>query len=176
MAEDRAPVEEPTRDSGPTEPRSDIDPSVNFKLERYKFILQQLHALNENVYKYLTLFQTLATAIMGAGVGLFLSWRSLKITPDMAQTGLRGLLWLLTILAVFVVSSIVAGVLNWIDYRHEEVDLLDKEVSPEYRKRPNIWNFWRWYETFIVLFIIIMVIFIHMFVKYQLLPLIQLKP
>ena len=34
-----------------------------FKLERYKYILQQLQILNENAHRYLTLFQTLATAI-----------------------------------------------------------------------------------------------------------------
>lgn len=36
----------------------------DYKLERYKFILQQLNSLNETTQKYITLFQTLATAVL----------------------------------------------------------------------------------------------------------------
>jgi hypothetical protein len=38
-----------------------------FKLERYKYVLKQIHFLNENVNKYL--------AIVGAGAAVFMSWR-----------------------------------------------------------------------------------------------------
>ena len=47
------------------------DPAINFKLERYKYILGQINFLNENLHKYLTLFQTLATAIVSAAVAVF---------------------------------------------------------------------------------------------------------
>ena len=34
-----------------------------FALERYKYILQQIHTVNENVYRFLAIYQTLAVAL-----------------------------------------------------------------------------------------------------------------
>jgi hypothetical protein len=58
------------------------DKSVEFELERYKYILQQLHSLNENHHKYLPLYQTLATAVMGGGIFIFVSWKVFKLMPS----------------------------------------------------------------------------------------------
>jgi hypothetical protein len=45
---------------------------MEFKLERYKYILKQSHFFNENIHKYLSLFQVLATALVAAGdAGLY---------------------------------------------------------------------------------------------------------
>ena len=65
--------------------------ATEFKLERYKYILQQLNLLNDNHHNNLTLFQTLSMAVLGAGVGLFVAWRELKIDAETARVGLRGL-------------------------------------------------------------------------------------
>lgn len=35
-----------------------------FALERYRYILQQIHAVNENAHRFLALYQTLATALV----------------------------------------------------------------------------------------------------------------
>ena len=50
----------------------------DFKLERYKYILSQINNVNANVHKYLTLYQTVASAIIGAGVYLLMNWKNLK--------------------------------------------------------------------------------------------------
>ena len=47
-----------------------------FKLERYKYVLQQLNSLNENHHKYLTLYQTLMTAVIGGGSSSLLAGKS----------------------------------------------------------------------------------------------------
>ena len=83
------------------ENKSEPDRGPDFMLERYKYILQQIHFLNENIHKYLALFQTLATVIVGGGVAIFISWESLNITADVAREGIRGLLGLLVVLALF---------------------------------------------------------------------------
>lgn len=155
------------------DPKNTLDRGSNFKLERYKYILQEIRSLNENVHKYLTLFQTLATAIVGGGVGIFLGWQSLKITADIARIGILTLLSFFTILALFVIVEMLSGIFSWIDYRKEEVDLLNEEVRAGFRQSPNIHNFWRWYETYIIIFIIMVVVFTHIFVRNNILPVIQ---
>ena len=146
---------------------------TDFKLERYKFILQEIHRLNENLHKYLALFQALATAIVGAGVAVFTVWEELNISAEMAKTGIRGLLGLLVILALFTVTSVIAGVFSWLDYRKEEVNLLNQEVERGFREMPTIKNLWRWYETYLVLFIFIVIMTIYIYVEREVIPLIQ---
>lgn len=154
-------------------PEENNDKSAEFQLEYYKYILQQLQFLNENTHKYLTLFQTLATAVIGGGVLIFISWKQVNIDAGMAKVGINGLLWLFMILGVFVVFSIISNVLSWYDYRHEEVKLLKKEVGAEFRKAPRWRNLYRWNETYLLIFIIAVIITVVAFVKGQVLPLIH---
>jgi hypothetical protein len=49
---------------------------------------------------------------------------------------------------------IIIGVFSWLDYRNEECDIADEMIGPGYRKRPNPRNFFRWYETYVVAFIL----------------------
>lgn len=65
------------------------DPAAGFKLERYKYILGQIQFLNDSLHKYLTLFQTLATAILSAGVAVFVGWQKLGVTAEVARLGIR---------------------------------------------------------------------------------------
>jgi hypothetical protein len=59
-----------------TEPaESEAAGPAEFKLERYKYILNEIHFLNENIHKYLSLFQTLATAVAGGAAAIFVGWR-----------------------------------------------------------------------------------------------------
>jgi hypothetical protein len=157
----------------PGSPPADGSKAAEFKLERYKYILQQLHALNENGHKYLTLFQTLATAILGGIAAVFVSWKELKITAEAAQTAIHGLLWLLAVLAGFVVVSVLGGIFSWWDYRKEEVELLDDEVFVGFRTNPKATNLWRWYETYLLIFLVLVVIGIWWFVCSRVLPLVK---
>jgi hypothetical protein len=125
----------------------------HFALERYKYILQQIHTINENVYRFLAVYQTLAVAIVGGGLALFVGYRKWQIAASVARTGIVGLMWLVTIAAAFAVLLIIMGVLNWWDYRKEECELTDAVVRPGFRKPPRLQNLLRWYETYIVLFI-----------------------
>ena len=143
-----------------------------FKLERYKYILQEQHELSAGVHKYLNLFQVLATSIIGAGVLVFVEWQSSNLSAAAARVTIEGLLGLLVILATFLIVSIVAGAISWFDYRTEEVALLDKAVKPGFRNPPKWRNLWRWNETYVVLFVIICVFIIYRFVQNQILPLI----
>jgi hypothetical protein len=113
-------------------------------VERYRYILQQINSMNENVYRFLAIFQTLVTAIVTAALVLFVSYSKWKIAPATARTGIQGALILVTVI----------GVASWLDYRREEVELTARYFAPGFRSQPKIRNFYRWYETYIILFVL----------------------
>lgn len=142
----------------------------DFGLERYKFILQQIQSLDENVYRFLTIYQTLTSALVGGGLALFVGYRKWGIKTGTARSGMIGMMWLITLIAAFTVLLIIAGILNWLDYRREECELTDTVVRKGFRKAPQSHNFMRWHETHIILFIIGSVVFLWIFVLTYILP------
>ena len=132
----------------------EIDRAQAFEVERYKYLLQQLHTVNENVYRFLAIYQTLATVLLGAALTLFVRYDDWKIEPEIARIGIVSILLLVTVIAAFTVLLIVVGALNWLDYRREECELTEEAVRPGFRRPPDPRNFWRWYETYIVAFIV----------------------
>lgn len=151
-------------------PPPDATGEKDFSLERYKYILQQIDAVNQNVYRFLAIYQTLATALVGAALGLFVGFRKWGIEASVARSGVVGLMWLTTVIAAFVIMLIVIGVLNWLDYRREECGLTDRAVRPGFRKPPQTRNLFRWYETYIVLFIAGSIVFLWLSTFVFLLP------
>lgn len=139
-------------------------------LERYKFILQQLNALNENSFKVLALYQTLATATIGAGLALFVGYRNWEIDPVIARSGLVALLWLLTIIASFTILLLLIGILSWLDYRKEECELTDQIVYPGFRDPPRLKNALRWHEGYLILFVVCATAFVWVCGHVVLLP------
>jgi uncharacterized membrane protein YidH (DUF202 family) len=142
----------------------------DFALERYRYILQQIHTINENVYRFLAIYQTLAVAIVGGGLALFVGYRKWQIATSVARTGIIGLMWLVTVVAAFAGLLIVMGALNWWDYRKEECELTDAVVRPGFRKQPRLQNLFRWYETYIVLFIVGSIAFLWAYTLAFILP------
>jgi amino acid transporter len=136
-----------------------VDPAQPFEVERYKYILQQLHTVNENVYRFLAIYQTLATVLVGAALTLFVRYEDWHIRPEIAKIGIVAVLLLVTVIAAFTVLLIVVGAFNWLDYRREECELTETAVRPGFRRPPEPKNFWRWYETWIVAFIVGSLIF-----------------
>jgi hypothetical protein len=129
-----------------------------FALERYRYILQQIQAVNENAHRFLAIYQTLATALVGAALALFVGYRKWEVAPDAARSGVIGLLVLTTMVAAFTATLITVGAIAWLDYRNEECDITDEMVGLDFRKRPRPGNLLRWYETYVILFIIFSVI------------------
>ncbi|MET9070989.1 hypothetical protein ABZX95_02185 [Streptomyces sp. NPDC004232] len=129
-----------------------------FALERYRYVLQQIQAVNENAHRFLAIYQTLATTLVGAALALFVGYRKWEVAPDTARSGVIGLLILTTMVAAFSATLIVVGAFAWVDYRNEECDITDEMVGPNFRKRPRPGNLFRWYETYVLLFIVLSVI------------------
>jgi hypothetical protein len=142
----------------------------SFQLERYKYILQQMNSLNESVHKYLALFQTLGTAVVGSGAVLFLAGKNRSVDIDTARLLILFVFSLFLTLAAFVVLSVLAGILSWLDYRREEVALLDEMVRPGFRSPSRVTNLLRWYETYVLLFVLITIATASIFTFKFLLP------
>jgi hypothetical protein len=157
----------------PSEPREAEKIAAQFLLERYKFILGELHSLNENIHRYLTLFQALATAIVAAGAALFVSWRKLEISADVARVTIETLLGVLIVLALFIILWIVSGIFSWLDYRNEEVKLLDVVVGQGARAKPSLGNFWRWHETYLLLLLVVIILGSYFFTQCVVIPAIK---
>ncbi|MFG2959678.1 hypothetical protein ACGF5O_38895 [Streptomyces sp. NPDC048291] len=141
-----------------------------FAMERYRYILQQIHAVNENGYRFLAIYQTLATTLVGASLALFVGYRRWGVDPATARGGVIGLLALTTVVAAFTMTQIVVGAFAWLDYRNEECDITDEMVAPGFRKRPHPGNLFRWYETYVLLFIIISMIVMWSLAGFFVLP------
>jgi hypothetical protein len=125
----------------------------DFASERLKFILQQIDSVNGNVYRFLAIYQTLVVALVGGQISLFVGYRQWGMSASTARGGLVALLILETLVACFAVLMTVIGVFAWIDYRNEECDLTDRMVGVGFRARPNTRNLWRWYETYMAIFV-----------------------
>lgn len=133
---------------------TDIDA---FRLERLKHILSQQKFLNEHSHKYLTIFQTTITAIVIAAVAVFMSWKSLSISLEIAKASLRALELLLVTVGVFVVLVVVTNIASWWDYRKEETQLLNAVVGNEFRTSPSLKGAWRWFETWLFILVVLVV-------------------
>ncbi|KOV62532.1 hypothetical protein ADL01_29200 [Streptomyces sp. NRRL WC-3618] len=144
-----------------------------FALERYRYLLQQIHAVNENAHRFLAIYQTLATGLVTAALALFVGYRKWGVNPSTARGGVIGLLSLTTVVAAFTSTLIVVGAIAWFDYRNEECDITDEMVEPGFRTRPRSRNFFRWYETYVLLFILVSLMVMWLLADFFLLPAIK---
>ncbi|MEU3890750.1 hypothetical protein [Streptomyces sp. NPDC029041] len=129
--------------------------------------------MNENAHRFLAIYQTLATGLVGAALALFVGYDKWGLSPSTARGGVLGLLILTTVVAAFTITLIVVGAISWIDYRNEECDLTESMIGPDFRKRPSPRNFIRWYETYVLSFIVASLIAMWLLAALFLLPAIK---
>ncbi|MPY58488.1 hypothetical protein FNH08_15315 [Streptomyces spongiae] len=132
--------------------------------------MQQINAVNENAHRFLAIYQTLVTTLMGAALALFVGYHKWQIQPATARGGVIGLMALVTVVAAFTATLIVVGALAWLDYRNEECDITDELVGTGFRERPRPSNLFRWYETYVLLFILVSVVTMWCLAGFFLLP------
>lgn len=143
---------------------------ADLTLERYRYVLQQVRSANENLYRFLSIYQALATLLVGAQVALFTNRKQWAIQPEVLRFGIIGLTVLVTVMALFTIMLILLGVQTWWHYRVEECDIAEKAAYPGFRKRPRMGNLFRWHETYIVGFIILSVTSMWFFVVLYAIP------
>ena len=144
-----------------------------FKLERLKYILDQQKFLNEYSHKYLTIYQSMITAIVGAGMAVFMSWKRLSISLIVARTTIRALECILILTGAFMFLVVFTTIASWWDYRKEETELLNEVVESNFRSPPSIKGIWRWFESWLLIFVVVTVLCIIVFGEVWIVPLMK---
>lgn len=129
----------------------------SFRLERLKYVLSQQKFLNEHSHKYVAIFQTTVTAIIVSAVAVFMSWKSLSISVEIAKSALRALELLLVAVGAFLVIVVVTNVASWWDYRRDEAKLMNAVVGDGFRDLPSAKGVWRWFETWLLILVLVVV-------------------
>jgi hypothetical protein len=109
--------------------------------------------LNENTHRHtkylLTLFPTLASAALALKYGV----GGLQLPAQVVPILILAILVVLTMVSVFSIVSVMSDLMSWLDYRSEEANLI-KSMGGTFRSLPKFRNFWRWYETYLIFFIV----------------------
>jgi len=143
---------------------------IDFKLERYKHINNEISKLNRNIHAYLNQFQTITASIIGGVVLIFVNWKPLSVPSEIAIMSIKALYLTLTLLSGFIIIRLLAGVSSWWDYRNEETELLNEIMEENFRKKPSLRNFWRWDEFYSIALILIVPILFILFCEYFIIP------
>jgi len=137
---------------------------------RYQHILGQIQSVNENVFRFLAIYQTLISALVAGQVLLFINHQRWSLSPSTTRIALIAILVLETLVGVFSSLMIIIGIWNWLDYRSEECDISDAILGRSFRRRPSPSNWYRWYETYMVAFIFFSVIALWILVEVWMIP------
>lgn len=149
---------------------ADVELGRSIVEARYGHILQQIRVVNENVFRFLAIYQTLISALAGGQVLLFINHDHWALSQSTTKIGLYGLLILETIVGIFTALMVIVGALSWFDYRSEECDISDVILGTNFRKRPSIANWYRWYETYIVVFVFLSLVALWLLVVVWMIP------
>lgn len=119
-------------------------------LERYKYILDQKKNLNERTFKIASVYQVLVLAIVTGQFSIVSDERSGRLDQQIAIDASWGLFILLAIVTFILFALIIGGILAWLGYRKDEIDIemLVRGVS---RNEPKLRDIFKWYETYILL-------------------------
>lgn len=127
------------------------------RIERYKFVLLELARLSENTHKHTRYLLAIFPAFASAVIALKFGDKGLESNTKLFFSHIAiGFLCVFTLASLFIVASVLADIASWIDYRKEEVALVNM-MGGDFRKVPEIKNFWRWYETYLITFVAIFV-------------------
>ena len=101
---------------------------------------------------------------------MYVGYRGWGMNAAAARAGLYGLMSLATGVSVFTSLLVVAGVSAWWDLRREECQLVQANFAPDFREAPNLRNFYRWYETYALLFMVLATVGVWVLLVVVLLP------
>lgn len=143
---------------------------MDFKLERYKHLNNEISRLNGNIHTYLNQYQTITATIIAGAVFIFINWQQYTLVADIAIKSIKVLYFSLALFSGFMIIRLIAGIYSWLDYRKEETNLLNEVLDDDFRKKPNFRNLWRWDELYSILIIFIVPIIFIVFCELHIIP------
>ncbi|MBD8899023.1 hypothetical protein [Rhodanobacter sp. DHG33] len=134
-----------------------VDQGGDFALERYKYVLEQKKYLNGVSFKIVSIYQAGMALLLGGCYKIVVATRGGSLSCESADLFLRGLFLLFIILTIFSILMISCGILAWLGYRRDESDL-ESAVGVASKPLPRFRDMFRWYETYILLVVVVVAI------------------
>jgi uncharacterized membrane protein len=125
-----------------------------FVLERYKYILEQKRFLNKTTFVVISIYQAGLVLILTGYYQALSGGADHKIPSAFACLSSRWVVVLLWVLAAFSISMLIGGLISWFGYRADEAAIEAKYLGGG-RARPSFRNLLGWYETYVVLGILL---------------------
>ncbi|WP_281544672.1 hypothetical protein [Grimontia sp. SpTr1] len=134
--------------------------SQQLAVERYKFILDKikyLDGIHNSSFSYLQKSTILMTTSI---TGVLLALIEGKIELKTANLAIASAGLISSIIILFLILTSLAVIFSWLDYREEEVELLEKVECDIGRKKPIIGfkKVMRWSETHLIILLSVMLV------------------
>jgi hypothetical protein len=126
----------------------------NFKLEKYKYILARKQSLNEATFKITAIYQVAIAALGIAQYNIIVMLKANSITLEVASLSSFCLIVMLAILTTLIMALLIGGILAWLKYRYDESDI-ERDVFGKSRTPVKLASSFTWYETYILLTVLL---------------------
>lgn len=128
-----------------------------FLLERYKYVLEQKRALNSTTFKIATIYQALMLAVCTAAYTVEKQALAADLPIVLAEGSLKILGVAAVVIGMFACLMILSGLNAWLKYRRDESDI-EGQVYGQSRRPPSWYDAIRWYETYLLLTILVVTV------------------
>lgn len=132
-------------------------------VERYKHVIEQQRRLDSAATEQLRLFEKGGAAMISAAAAVIGSREALRIEPQLAFDLVKVLMGAFWFLGLFTIAAIAVGMASWWDYRKEEAELANSHTQTQFRVEPKKANFYRWRESWIIMFVTATLLFVQFF-------------
>lgn len=128
-----------------------------FVLERYRYILEQKKFLNKTTFVVISTYQAGLALVIAANYQLWVAFADKKLSKVFVSIATGGLMLLLWAIALFSISILVSGLVSWLGYRNDEASIEMRYLGGS-RPLPGANRVFHWYETYVVLGILVVTI------------------
>ncbi|TPJ17806.1 hypothetical protein FJW04_09705 [Mesorhizobium sp. B2-7-3] len=128
-----------------------------YLLERYKYVLDQKKELNKTTFLIGAFYQAVLAVIFAAQFQVVRSVSDHSLSSDIAKLGTWGLFWCAAAVSAICVMTLVAGLFAWLNYRSDEAEI-EAVVFGKARKPIGVMDAFRWYESYIIIGILLVVL------------------
>jgi len=128
---------------------------IQLTVERYKFILDKIKYLDTQFHTNLSNLKKISIALIGVIISVSVAFKDGKISSELAGLAVEVSSLILVVSCVFFIFMTRAVKKSWVDYRYDEVNLLNKVSCDLGRENPSKQWKLHWSETQFILGVIL---------------------
>lgn len=137
-----------------------------FLLEKYKYILSRKNSLNDKTFKIIAFYQVVVFSLFVSFYSVFTSFKKGAYDYDLALMFSNCIFFFFVVLSLYVTFMLISGVKSWLKYRGDE-DEINNVVFGKSRDKIKFINFLFWYETYIIISVILVCLSVVLFYIYR---------